>query len=113
MVTVSAPTDLTLFPGGDILPRFLGATYQENPELYREASPVTHVAPGDPPFFLYHGTTDKTVPPEHAKVFQAALARAGVPNQLFWVEGRGHSSMLLFDDAPENAAINFLDGALR
>ena len=113
VVGVSAPTDLTLYPGGDILPRFLGTTYQANPKLYRDASPVAHVAPGDPPVFLYHGTADKTVSPEHARVFKAALDRAGVRNQLFWVEGRGHGTMLWFNGAAEAAAIAFLDGTLR
>lgn len=113
VVAASPPTDLTLFTGGDVLPLFLGATYAEKPELYREASPVTHVTPDDPPVFLYHGTDDHTVPPEHSKVFKAALDRAGVRNELHWVEGRGHGTMLWFNGAAEGAAIDFLDSVLR
>jgi acetyl esterase/lipase len=113
VVAASAPTDLTLFPGGDILPRFLGATYAEDPELFREASPIAHVSSDDPPFFLYQGTADTTVSPEHSKAFHAALDRAGVRNELHWIEGRGHASMLLFNGAMEDQAIDFLDCVLR
>jgi dipeptidyl aminopeptidase/acylaminoacyl peptidase len=30
--------------------------------IAREASPLTHVSPGDPPFLLIHGEADDTVP---------------------------------------------------
>lgn len=113
IVAVSAPADLTLYPGGDILPRFLGATYEENPGLYREASPVSHVTPHSPPVFIYQGTDDKTVSPDHSRAFHAALDRAGVPNELRWVEGKGHAAMLLFAGETEDAAIDFLDRTLR
>jgi len=113
VVAASAPTDLALYPTGDILPRFLGATFAENPALYREASPVTYVTADDPPFFLYHGTDDTTVSPDHSKTFKAALDRAGVRNELRWGEGRSHATTLIFGGSDEDAAINFLDDVLR
>ena len=113
VVAASAPTDLTLYPTGDILPRFLGATFAENPGLYRDASPVTYVTADDPPFFLYHGTDDTTVSPDHSKVFRAALDRVGVRNELHWVEGRSHATTLIFGGAIEDAAIDFLSVVLR
>lgn len=113
VVAASAPSDLTLFPTGEILPRYLGATFAQNPAIYREASPVSHVSADDPPVFLYQGTSDKTVSPEHSKAFKAALDRAGVRNELQWVSGRGHATTLLFGGAAENAAIDFLDEVLR
>ena len=113
VVAFSAPSDLTLFTGGEILPRFLGATFSEKPELFRDASPLTYVTADDPPFFLYHGTADTTVDPEHSRRFQAALERAGVPNDLLWVEGKGHAAMLFRAGAAEDAAVAFLDRTLR
>ncbi len=113
VVAASAPTDLTLYPGGEILPRFLGATFADKPERFQEASPVTYVTADDPPVFLYHGTADKTVSPDHSKAFKVALDRAGVRNELRWVEGRGHATVLLFGGAAEDAAIDFLDANLR
>lgn len=113
VVAGSAPTDLTLFPGGEIVPRFLGATIEEKPDLFREASAVSQVTSDDPPAFIYHGTDDTTVSPEHSKVFKAALDRAGVRNELYWVQGRKHASMLIFNGTAEEAAIAFLDSVLR
>ncbi|HRE81539.1 MAG TPA: alpha/beta hydrolase [Opitutaceae bacterium] len=113
VVAFSAPSDLTLFPGGEILPRFLGGRCSEKPELFRDASPLTYVTADDPPFFLYHGTADTTVDPEHSRRLQAALQRAGVPNELIWVEGRGHAAMLFRAGAAEDAAVDFLDRTLR
>ncbi len=113
VVAASAPLDLTLFPGGEILPRFLGATFAENPELFRAASPITHVTSDDPPVFLYHGTDDKTVYPQHTRLFKAALDRAGVRNDVRWIEGRGHATTLLLGGDAQAAAIDFLDSALR
>ena len=113
VVAASAPTNLVLYPDGDILPHFLGGTIEENPAIYREASPITYVTADDPPFFLYHGTNDTTVSPGHSKSFKAALDRAGVRNELYWVKGRGHSTTLIFGGAAEDAAIDFLDRELR
>lgn len=112
-VIESGPSDLTLFQTGEILPQFLGVNYSENPAFYYDASPVAHVTRDDPPFFIFHGTGDKTVPPEHATRLDAALTKAGVRHQLRWVEGRGHGTMLFFNGDAENAAIDFLDSILR
>lgn len=109
VVAVSAPSDLTLFKTGEILPRFLGATYAADPQRYVDASPTTHVSSDDPPFFLYHGTDDTTVAPEHSRRLAAALERAGVRHELRWVEKRGHAAMLFRAGSAEDAAIDFLD----
>lgn len=45
-------------------------------------------------FRRFHGTADKMVSPNQSKIFAAALAKAGVPHQLVWVEGAGHSFTL-------------------
>lgn len=113
VVAASAPTDFTLFPDDPTLARFVGASYANNPALFREASPVFHVTPDDPPVFIYHGTADKTVSPQHAKTFQAALERNSVRHELHWAPGRGHAGMLIFGGELENAAIDFLDEVLR
>jgi dipeptidyl aminopeptidase/acylaminoacyl peptidase len=76
---------------------FLG--FEENyaltlgsPEYARakEASPVTHVTPDDPPFLLLHGDKDETVPFHFSEVLQEALQQVNVPVQLVRVEGAGH-----------------------
>ena len=66
------------------------ATFAEKPDLWREASPITHVQPGDPPFLIVHGEVDEAVSLAQAKTFAAALRQAGVPVELQIVKGLGH-----------------------
>jgi acetyl esterase/lipase len=63
----------------------------------REASPVTHVSPGDPPFLLIHGEADDTVPIRFSEAMYAALRQAGVPVRLRRVPGAGHGPGMLAD----------------
>ena len=59
-------------------------------KLLVEASPVTYVRPGLPPFLLIHGNADQRVPYEQSVIFEARLKAAGVPVELITIEGGGH-----------------------
>ena len=67
-----------------------------------EASPISHVKAGAPPFFLIHGDADDTVPIEQSAEMAAALQRAQVPVQLRRVPGGVHGPGIVKD--PEIAA---------
>lgn len=67
-----------------------GVTPEQDPEVYRRASPIEYVGKSTPPFLLLHGTADETVPYEQAVEFQQALEPAGVDVELFTAEGAGH-----------------------
>ncbi|MBI5396948.1 MAG: alpha/beta hydrolase [Verrucomicrobia bacterium] len=66
-------------------------TRAEAPELYRQATPMTHVDKNDPPILILHGTADKTVEVAQSEKFAAALKKAGAEHQLVIVEGGPHS----------------------
>jgi acetyl esterase/lipase len=70
--------------------QFLGGTPAEIPQLYSAASPVDHVAPGDPPMLLLHGANDHLVPIDQAQELSQTLSAAGVPNQLVTVPAAHH-----------------------
>ncbi|HET6393195.1 MAG TPA: alpha/beta hydrolase [Blastococcus sp.] len=55
-----------------------------------DASPVTHVTPGSPPFLLLHGTADWLVPYAQSQQLAAAMTAAGAPVELVPIEGAGH-----------------------
>jgi len=55
-----------------------------------DASPITHVTPGAPPFLLVHGTADWLVPYAQSEQLAAELTGAGVPVRLVPVEGAEH-----------------------
>lgn len=78
-------------PDHPMLVAFLGKTYEEAPDLYAEASPITHVDEEDPPMLLLHGTEDSTVPYEQAEAFVQKLRDAGVEAELFTADGASHA----------------------
>ena len=56
----------------------------------RLASPVTYVAPNDPPFLLLQSDNDDTVNPQQSRELAWDLASDQVPLQLIMVHGAGH-----------------------
>jgi acetyl esterase/lipase len=58
--------------------------------LFFEASPISHVATGDPPFLLIHGDADQVVPFDQSVQMERALKEAGVPVKLLCIPGGGH-----------------------
>ena len=113
IVAGSAPFDLMLYPGGDLVPAFLGGTRREVPALFREASPVNHVTRSSPPIFIYQGTDDDLVQPEHAVRMQAAYRRAGMDAPVHWMEGRSHVDGFLMPGTKVDEAIDFLDAIFK
>ncbi|BBZ65407.1 esterase [Mycolicibacterium insubricum] len=47
--------------------------WRTHPEIYRDASPINHIRPDAPPFFVLHGTNDSLIAVEEARDFVAAL----------------------------------------
>lgn len=68
----------------------LGSSYDEDPQRWREASPITHVSADDPPVLIMHGTADGTLPLQQAERFYRAARAAGVPVEFVPVEGGAH-----------------------
>jgi len=60
----------------ELMEKYLG-TPEENPDLYEERSPVTHVQNVDAPLFLVHGVNDRRVPVSQARIMRDALEEAG------------------------------------
>ncbi len=70
-------------------------TREENPEVYRKASPITHASKGDAPLLIIHGDADKTVPLSQARAMAAILKMAGVPYQLEIIPDAPHTFYLV------------------
>jgi len=51
----------------------VGKRFRDHASLYRDASPLAHVNPDAPPFFIVHGTHDSLAPVEEARLFCARL----------------------------------------
>ena len=61
-----------------------------DPKLVESLSNETQVTERTPPTFLFHTTTDATVPVENSVMFYAALRKAGVPAELHIYERGPH-----------------------
>jgi acetyl esterase/lipase len=93
IINLFGPTDLSALlnaqPPKWYVLRWFGSL-PNKAELARQLSPVTYVQKGIPPVITVHGDSDRSVPYDQAIRLQDALRRAGVPNQLYTVRGRGH-----------------------
>ncbi|MDF2445390.1 MAG: alpha/beta hydrolase [Moraxellaceae bacterium] len=110
VVAGGAPMDLRAWPeaGDASVTSFIGGSVADIPALYDQASPITFVRPGLPPFFLYHGTEDQVVSPSQAAGFAAALGDAGVAVELTWLQGLDHEGTAAAAQI-RPAALQFLD----
>ena len=70
--------------------RVFGAAPGTPSSVLTEASPLTHIAAGDPPFLIVQGTDDQVVPEIQSELFAAALRAARVPTDVVLVEGGRH-----------------------
>lgn len=109
VVAGGIPADLSRYSGSPIVVPFLGADRHENPQLYRQASPINHISPATPPVFLYHGKRDKLVEKEQSVNYYNALRQSGIPAELYLYSWRGHFTMFLFGGDAENKAVDFLN----
>ena len=97
--------------------QFLGVTSTENPGLWKQASPITDVRAGDPPFFLVYADHDQLVPLQQGYIFAQALQKVGVPEEMVVVKNARHMlqpmpagpAMDPPASAVEQQAIAFLD----
>ncbi|MEM9302608.1 MAG: alpha/beta hydrolase [Pseudomonadota bacterium] len=108
VVAGGTPVDLRKWPDSPLVNTLIGAHRDAALEAWTDASPIAHVTPDDPPFFLYHGGMDTLVEPEQATLMQAALQEVGVPVELYLAPLQGHVSMFVFGGSAVRAGIDFL-----
>lgn len=108
VVCGGGPVDLQMVPQDfPFLRYFLAETRRENPEKYRQASPITHVTRDDPPMFFYHGELDFFVPVEGVKNMIARAKKLGIDCELMIVPGKEHI-LTFFDAGSYDAGLAFI-----
>ncbi|MGJ8643503.1 MAG: alpha/beta hydrolase fold domain-containing protein [Luteolibacter sp.] len=113
IVSGGTPADLRFWPNGKLTGLLLGGPLKGNEDIYREASPVTHITPNSPPVFLYHGTGDTLVPTKHTETYIASLEKHQVTHEVYWIKGRSHIMTHLFPAQAISESIDFLDQHLK
>jgi len=93
IVNLYGPSDLTTeyARNRDECLNFLGYSYQERPDLYRHASPRTHITGDDPPTLIFHGSIDSLVPVSQSDSLHRWLDRVGIPNEYHRLKGWPHT----------------------
>ena len=81
VVNIFGPVDLTtdFATHHPMVIRFISKTYEEAPELYKEASPIRYINEKAPPTMIIHGTSDELVPNSQADLLKEKLKSVGVP----------------------------------
>jgi acetyl esterase/lipase len=82
----SHPTDDRLA----MIALWLGASPKADPAKARAASPVFYVDSKTCPFFLAHGSADRSSPMQQSLDMDAALKKANIPDELYLIKGAQH-----------------------
>lgn len=94
VIDVYGPADLTadIARDNNNVKRFLqNKTMDEALDLYKEASPITHLKQGAPPTLILHGTIDDVVPIDQSDALAARLESLGVPYLYDRIPGWPHA----------------------
>jgi acetyl esterase/lipase len=84
VVETSGPTEFAPFPKGSDEDKFFTSffgDYSSHEDIWRYASPVSHVSKSNAPFLIIHGTRDEMVPIAHAQALYDKLKEAGATVQ--------------------------------
>lgn len=93
VVDIYGPYDLTTPYSHThrLVTRLIGHSYEERPDLYREASPMSFLDKTDPPTLILHGTADNLVPISQSDTLKVHLDKLGIPNVYCRVPGWPHT----------------------
>ncbi|MBK7926949.1 MAG: alpha/beta hydrolase [Bryobacterales bacterium] len=69
---------------------FLGAPFTAKPDLWKDATPITHAGKHSPPFLFLHGDADTTVPIAQSQKMLDTLKAAGIRAEILVAPGAGH-----------------------
>jgi acetyl esterase/lipase len=85
-------TDSPSWPSGTAraATSFIGTTFEQAPDLYARASPMSHVSQGDASFLIVHGDADDAIPIVQAERMVDSLQSAGAAVEFVRLSGVGH-----------------------
>ena len=81
VVDIYGPADLTTEYARNqtLATSFIAHSYEDSPELYKEASPIQYLDKSDPPTMILHGTSDDLVPVSQSDSLKSRLDNLGIP----------------------------------
>ncbi len=93
IVNLYGPSDLTTPYAREVesVQKLMGKSYQEAPELYKMASPVTYIRKDIPPTLTFQGTLDELVPYEQSDNLDKRIQDAGAISYYHKLKGWPHA----------------------
>jgi len=93
VVDFYGPTDLTtpFALAANEVRQFMPKTYEEDPALYKLASPLFQLDASDPPTLILHGTVDTIVPVEQSDRLAEKLQELKIPYYYARIDGWPHA----------------------
>lgn len=117
VVEIYGPVDLTTeyARNHETATAFIGRSWDEAPELYREASPITWLDAGDPPTMILQGSSDQLVPASQAKILRDKCGELGIEYEYFNLPLWPHTMDIIkrVNDFSQTAMTAFLEKHLR
>jgi len=91
----------------------LGAQPLARPDLAKFASPTTYIDKADPPFLIFHGDKDTTVPITLSKLLDSYLKLANVQSEFVIVKDGQHGGELFRSEDIKNKVLAFFNTHLN
>ncbi len=113
IVSGGTPAYFPYWPHSPIITKFIGASYQEKPEIWLAASPLTHVQANSPPVFLYNGQWDRLVDVDQMYMLKDALIKKHREIETYVAPFMGHITTYLFSQESIDLGIEFLSRHLH
>lgn len=102
MLCLYPPTDVSTFPyespltsAASMESLMLGMNVALNKEKAMKCCPVSYVTPSAPPFMIFHGTDDSTVPFSQSAELHDLLEKNGCDVTLVAINGAEHADIFL------------------
>lgn len=86
----------------------MNVAYKDNPELWKQASPVNLVEAHSPRTFLYHGVNDSIVEVEQMDRMEKALKAKNISVETLKINYLGHIAVYFFSQKSIDEGIRFL-----
>ena len=91
----------------------LGCNIEDCPEKVNMANPITYVTKDDPPFLIFHGTSDCTVTSKSSILLEKKLKEEGVMVDLHLIQNAGHGGEEFITPEVKTLVLNFLEKTLK
>jgi len=109
VVSLAGPTELIDFYKDHpiFVTALLGGVYEEVPEQYTRASPLTYVSGDDPPVLIVRGEGDTIVPLKQAELLNAKMNEVGASHTFIVTKNADHGAYM------DDTVWEFLDRHLK